>query len=132
MNEDEAADFTYKLYAANVETYNHHHPAKPLMELENDVFMVRLNKWQRQSYRTIVQFYRALEALILNIDAKIIAIDRLLAYRDLLNLFEKTEERFIKAFSMPINDKRTIYGLCRLSLIPNKDEPGLCLLQDLT
>jgi hypothetical protein len=131
MTEDEAAEFTYKLYAANMETYNHNHPTKPLTGLDKDVFIVRLNNWQRQSYRTIVQFYRALEALILNIDLKIIAIEKVWAYRDLLSLLEETEERFIKAFSMPINDKRTIYGLCRLSLVPNKNEPGLCLLQDL-
>lgn len=131
MNENEALEFTYKLYTANIETYNCSHTSALLVELNKDVFTSRLNKWNRQSYRTIVQFYRAMESLMINIDVKIIAIEKLSAYRELLNLMDDTEERFRNAFYMSIYDKRTIYGVCRLSLVPSKNEPGLCLLEDL-
>jgi hypothetical protein len=131
MSVNEAAEFTYKLYTANIETYNHRHPAKKSKGLNKEIFNVRLNAWQRQSYRTIVQFYRAMEALMMNIDVKIIACEKVFTYSRLLSLMDDTEERFRKAYYMAIYDKHTIYGVCRLSLVPSKDEPGLCLLQDL-
>jgi len=41
-----------------------------------------------------------------------------------------TELRFYKAFDMEIDDERTIYRLCAKSLVPRRDEPGVCLIQD--
>ena len=131
MSGKDAAELTYTLYAANIESYRHHRPGAVVAELSKEDFYNRLDKGKRKPYRTVVQLYRAMEALMYSIDYKIISMERLSAYNNMLSLMDDTEDRFSKAFYMAINDRRTIYAMCKRSLSPYKNEPGLCLTQDL-
>ncbi len=131
LNAEEAAKRVYTLYTANVESYRSRKPGFDLPEISEGEFYSRLTKWERKPYRTIVQLYRAMEALCLNIDVKVIAIGRLSELSNLCNLMDDIAIRFRRAFSMEIYDERTVYGMCKCSLSPRKDEPGVCLTADI-
>jgi hypothetical protein len=132
MSADEAAKRVYTLYTANTESYRCYRPCSGLTEISENDFYSNLTNWKRKPYRTIVQLYRAMEALCLNIDTKVIAMERLFALCGLCSLMDDIETRFRKAFFMEIHDKRTVYALCKRSLTPRKDEPGVCLVKDIT
>lgn len=130
MNINDASELTYMLYTANLYSCKSRRPKVCLPELEKEVFIHRLTNWQRKPYRTIVQLYCALEALVFNINWKKITIEQLKVCHDIWSLMDDIENRFRKAFYMEIDNKRTVYRACKKSLSPYKNEPGVCLLQD--
>ena len=131
ITESDAAELTYLLYAANLTSYRNKHPDTIIEELNKKAFYNRLIESKQRTYRTIIQLYRAMEALSLNIDTKIIALEQVKAYMDMWIIMDEIEERFMDNYDMEIYDKRTIYSLCKRSLVPYRNEPGLCLIQDL-
>ena len=131
MNESEAAELTYMLYAANLASYRNKNPNTIVEELNKKAFYNRLMGSKRRTYRTIIQLYRAMEALSLNIDTKIIALEQAKAYLKMCFMMDDIEYRFMDSYDMEIYDERTIYSLCKRSLVPYRNEQGLCLLEDL-
>ena len=45
-------------------------------------------------------------------------------------IISNIEYRFYKAFGVEIDDDRTVYGECAFSLVPDEDEPSVCLMHD--
>ena len=131
ITEKDAAELTYLLYTANLESYRHKRPDIVIDELRMTAFYNRLIESKQKSYRTIIQLYRAMEALSLSIDTKCVEVGQAKAYLDIWFIMDDIEDRFIRNYDMEIYDKRTIYRLCKRGLVPYKNEPGLCLLEDL-
>ena len=126
----EAAELTYMLNTANLDSCRYKNPGAEYTEAGPVAFHHSLTTWQRRPYRTVVQLYRAMEALMLNINLDAITKAQLFNYMKMLCMMDNTELRFYRAFDMEIDDKRTVYGECVRRLHPRDDEPGVCLLAD--
>ena len=125
-----AAELTYMLNTANLDSCRYKKPGAEFSEAGPVAFHHCLTTWQRRPYRTIVQLYRAMEALALNINLDAITKAQLFCYMQMMTIIHNTELRFYRAFDMEIDDKRTVYRECVRRLHPRHDEPGVCLLAD--
>ncbi|MDL2238106.1 hypothetical protein LJC56_09830 [Christensenellaceae bacterium OttesenSCG-928-K19] len=131
MSGDKAAEFTWRLYTANLASSQSKTPDKDT-GIGWDAFLHSINKSTRRPYHTVVQLYRAMEALALNIDVKAddLSFSQLCTFVDMLHMMDDIELRFYRAFNMRIDDGRTIYSECPRSITPSADEPRLCLMRD--
>lgn len=132
MNGEEAAELSYLLYTAVLDSYRSRKPGARIEEYGPEKFYDNLANLERRPYRTIVQFYRAAEAVAFALiplsDALNLAqID---AFLRLTGMMDNIELRFDMAFDMTIDDPRTVYGECVSRLVPGRDEPGVCLAAD--
>lgn len=132
IDSEEAAELTYLLYTAVLDSYRNKKPGARIEECGPEEFYGNLAKTERRPYRTIVQFYRAAEAVALALvplsDALNLA--QINAFLRLNGMLDNVEMRFDMAFNMDIDDPRTVYGECVSRLAPRRDEPGLCLMED--
>ena len=134
MDADSALKLTHSLYAAVNDAYLYRNPNASIAEYSEREFYDMLQKADKKPYKTIVQLYRALESLYLGLSPALDALKfrQLSDFMTISLMMDDMEIRFHKAFNMEIDDDRTVYGMCARSLIPRRDEPGLCLMQDWT
>jgi hypothetical protein len=130
MSNSHALKLTYGLYAAVNDAYRYKNPGAYLTEYDEDCFYDVLRQTNVKPYRTEIQLYRAMEAILFNLEIPALKNSRLACVMELSFMMCNTELRFYKAFDMEIDDERTIYRMCARSLIPRRDEPGLCIKQD--
>jgi len=133
MEAEYALKITYSLYTSVNDIYRHKHTDVCITEYNESDFYEILIKTDKKPYKTIIQLYRAFEAAFYSIapDMTILKTCQIKYLLVLINMMDDMEIRFRKAFGMKINDERTIYRMCAESLIPRRDEPGLCFIQDL-
>lgn len=125
-----ALKFTYSLYLAANSVYRHKNPGVIVMEYVEQDFYTLILQRKAKPYRTEVQLYCALELLLKCFSCDALKNSQVYLLAELLELMDDTETRFYKAFDMEIDDIRTIYSLCAKSLVPHRDEPGVCLTKD--
>ena len=130
INNAHALKLTYGFYTAVNSSYRHKNPGVQLTDLADIDFYEIIRQTKVKTYRTEIQFYRAMEAVLYSLALEAIQSAHVLCVLELIAMMSDTELRFYKAFDMEIDDERTIYSLCAKSLMPRRDEPGLCLIQD--
>lgn len=136
FNQDMYADYalklTYGLYLSVNDVYRHRNPDEIHTEYSENEFSVMIQKSKKQAYKTIIQLFCAMEAILYYITKKkeILKKCKLTGISEMLSMMDEMELRFYKAFDMKIDDSRTIYNVCARSLTPRRDEPGLCIMQD--
>ena len=134
MEVDYALRLTYSFYTAVNDAYLYRNPNASIVKYNEYDFYEILQKTGKKPYKTIVQLYRALESLYLGLSSALDALKfkQLSDYMTISLMMDDMEIRFHKAFNVEIDDDRTVYSMCARSLIPRRDEPGLCLMQDWT
>ena len=65
-----------------------------------------------------------------HLDRDLIITSQREALQTLRCIISNIEYRFYKAYSMEIEDKRTVYDACAYHLIPKEDEPSVCIMHD--
>ena len=130
ISDADAIKLTYDLYTAVIDSYRSKFPAVSITEYGRDDFEALVRKTDAEPYKTEIQLYRAMEAILHRLVIPAVRIESLHSVVDLTFMMSDTEMRFYKAFDMEIDDERTIYRVCARSLTPRRDEPGLCLLHD--
>ena len=132
MSDDYALKLTYGLYASVYDACRLMKPDAGITEHGENDFYAKIKQSDKKSYRTIVQFYRAMEVLIYSMPSKpdILKKCKLSGILEISIMMDTIEMDFLDAFDMEIDDERTIYNMCAKSLIPRRDEPGLCIMQD--
>ena len=125
-----ALKFTYSLYLAVNSVYRYKNPGVIVMEYVEQDFYTLILQRKAKPYRTEVQLYRALELLLECLSNDALQGSQVHLLSELMELLHDSETRFYKAFDMEITDDRTIYWMCAKSLVPRRDEPGVCLEKD--
>ena len=129
ISSQEAKQLLYTLNTANIDTYMYRLPGNRVTESKPGFFCSYLNKHKRP-YRTEVQLYKALYCLEQNIDARYITSEQRMALAQLRCIMENLNYRFCKVYGIQIDCKETVYAECAYSLIPDDDEPSVCLYRD--
>jgi hypothetical protein len=129
MNTGEAKELLYTLNTANIDSYAYSHPDARLRESSPLTFCRRLDICHRP-YRTEVQLYKSLCALLRGIDREAITAAQCEAASHLCCMTRSIEYRFFRTYGLEIDDMRTVYSLCAWNLVPKDDEPSVCLLKD--
>jgi len=127
MESAQALELTYDIYTAIYDSFRHKNPHIYAVEYNKIFIREMLLKSDVKPYRTEIQLYRAMEAVLQNTNVRIIRTESLENIMLMLFLMGDIELRFYKAFNMEICDKRTTYSLCVKNLDPKQNEPGLCL-----
>lgn len=130
MPKNEAKEMLYLLNTANLDCYGYYHPEHVVTESGPAVFCARLEGIGCRPYRTEVQLYKSLLFLKRSIDRDLIVTSQREALQSLRCAIANIGYRFYKAYEMEIEDRRTVYGECAYRLVPAKDEPSVCLMQD--
>jgi len=130
MSSYEAKELCFMLNLANIDTHITHCPHCDPRECSARDFYRRLDTEKERPYRTEVQLYRSLEALLESIDRSLIPHDEREALERIRAIMENLETTFYKSFGMDIAEKRTIYALCASDLTPKDTEPSVCLRDD--
>lgn len=126
----EAAELTYQLYTAVIDSYRYKNPGAVVEEYGPVEFYNNLKTMERRPYRTEVQLYRAAEAILTGLLIHALTVAQCGAVLRLTSMMDNTELRFYMAFDCEIDDKRTVYKECARNLVPRGDEPGVCLMSD--
>lgn len=130
MPESAVKEMLYVLNTANLDSYGHRHPEAHIIESGPVAFTRYLERRCQRPYRTEVQLYKSLLALKRGIDRDYIASSQREALNTLRCVTGNIEYRFYKAYGMEIEDKRTVYAECAYRLVPEDDEPSVCLMRD--
>ena len=120
----------YLLNTANVDCYGYYHPERRLIESGPVTFSLWLDNMDCRPYRTEVQLHKALMFLKRSVERDMIITAQREALQTLRCILSNIEYRFYKAYSMEIEDKRTVYEACAYHLIPKEDEPSVCMMHD--
>ena len=94
------------------------------------LFSTWLDNMNYRPYRTEVQLYKALLCLQYSVEQDLMTSAQREALQKLRCIISNIEYRFYKAFGVEIDDDRTVYGECAFSLVPDEDEPSVCLMHD--
>jgi hypothetical protein len=129
MSGHEAKELVYYLNTANLDSLRYAMPDFLLSEATPLEFDRCMNRSVRP-YRTEVQFYKAMEALNRNINREAITADQRGALLKMRCIMREVESAFYKCFEMDISDKRTVYAACAGQLMPEPNEPSVCLMGD--
>lgn len=130
MPENEIKEMLYLLNTANMDCYGCYHPERRLIESGPVTFSLWLDNMDCRPYRTEVQLHKALMFLKRSVERDMIITAQREALQTLRCILSNIEYRFYKAYSMEIEDKRTVYEACAYHLIPKEDEPSVCLMHD--
>lgn len=130
MPENEIKEMLYLLNTANLDCYGYYHPEAQLIESGPVAFCGWLDHRQNRPYRTEVQLYKSLLFLKRSMERELLIISQREALQSLRCIISNIEYRFYKAYGMEIEDKRTVYGDCTYRLVPQEDEPSVCLMRD--
>ena len=130
MNDAHSLKLTYGLYTAVNDTYRYKNPDVDVLEYNENAFCELLHQANAKPYKTEVQLYRAMEAVLFSLTLDALKISHTPHIIELTAMMCNTELRFYKAFGMDIDDEKTICRKCARSLVPRRGEPCVCLLQD--
>ena len=132
MPANEAKYLVYRLNTSNLDSarYINRNPNKKFIEATPAAFSRCMNRFDCRPYRTEVQLYKALESLESNIIRAAITEEQREALAMLQCIMCNLEYRFFKSFGVEIFDDITVYDECVSDLVPNEDEPSVCMLQD--
>jgi hypothetical protein len=125
-----ALKLTYAMYTIVLETYRSQNPDDLIREKSEVDFCKCIRQADIKPYRTEIQLYRAMKAIMSHIDISKLNPRHIQDVLELNRAMGNIELRFFKSFDMDIDDKRTVYNLCAGSLVTGSDEPGVCLLKD--
>jgi len=124
-----AKEMLYFLNTANLDSFIGAHPNTRIIESDPVAFCRRLDQFRRP-YRTEVQLYKSMIALLANIDSRLIVSTQREAVQWLRSLTGDVQHHFYRAYGIEIDDKSTVYSECAFRLVPREDEPGVCLMHD--
>ena len=113
-SENEIKEMLYVLNTANLDCFGYYHPNIYVVQSGPALFSNWLDNMRCRPYRTEVQLYKALFCLRHSLDRE----------------FMTVEQREYKAFGVEIDDNRTVYNECVFGLVPDEDEPSVCLMHD--
>ncbi len=130
MPENEIREMLYLLNTANLDCYEYYHPEVCLKESGPVAFSGWMKNRNCRPYRTEVQLYKSLLYLKRSVDYNLIVTAQREAMQTLKCILSNIEYRFYKAYGMEIEDKRTVYGDCAYRLVPQEEEPSVCLMRD--
>ena len=125
-----ARELVYTLNTANLDSFRYLHPDSHITETGFMDFNNALARTSRRPYRTEVQLYKSLLALKRNIVIDALTENQREALANLRYVMSSLELHFYKAFGIEIYDRLTVYSQCTYGLIPQEDEPGVCLVDD--
>jgi hypothetical protein len=123
MHAVDAACLTYMLYTANMDscTVRFGRSLYPEVDPITFAFIIRRNG---RSYRTEVQFYKAIQALLKSFNRGCLTSPQNNAVRILKGIERQIERHFFRVYGVDIEDDATVYRLCRAHLVPDKNEPN--------
>ena len=113
----EAKSLLYLLNIANIDTCRYYQSNADYKEMNIDDFFLSLNQ-QAMPYKTLVQTYKALEALEYNIHRSAITDAEKEALERLNTLLNNLEREFYERFKTEIDSLDTTYGTCNFHLTP--------------
>ena len=130
LSDSEIREMLYLLNTANLDCFQCYHPQAFVAQSGPVSFNNRLERGTNRPYRTEVQLYKALLALKRGTDWELLVTAQREALQTLRCITSNLEYRFYRAYGMEIEEKRTVYGACVYRLIPQEDEPSVCLMHD--
>ena len=122
MHALDAACLTYELYTANIDSYETHHPLETLYEADPIAFVFAIQKRGRP-YKTHIQFYKSIQALLQSMDWDCLSFSQKKAARCLKGILNQIGWHFYNVYGMDIENRKTVYRQCRSHLIPDQNEP---------
>ena len=110
--------------------FGYYHPEIFVVQSGPALFSTWLDNMNYRPYRTEVQLHKALVCLKHSVDREFMTVEQREALQKLRCIISNIEYRFYKAFGIEIDDDRTVYNECAFSLVPDEDEPSVCLMHD--
>ena len=129
-SENEIKEMLYVLNTANLDCFGYYHPEICVVQSGPALFSTWLDNMNYRPYRTEVQLHKALVCLKQSVDREFMTVEQREALQKLCCIISNIEYRFYKAFGVEIDDDRTVYNECAFSLVPDEDEPSVCLMHD--
>ena len=130
MPENEIKEMLYVLNTANLDCFGYYHPEICVVQSGPALFSNWLDNMSYRPYRTEVQLHKALVCLKHSVDREFMTVEQREALQKLRCIISNIEYRFYKAFGVEIDDNRTVYNECVFGLVPDEDEPSVCLMHD--
>jgi hypothetical protein len=118
----DAACLTYELYTAHLDSHELHHPEDELYEADPIAFVFAVQKRGRP-YKTVVQLYKSIQALIRTLDWICLSFSQQKAVRCLKGILNQIGWRFYSMYDLDIESRKTVYRECLLHLAPGSNEP---------
>jgi len=122
IRKSDAACLIYMLYTANIDCFNAHSP-HGTKELDPVSFVFAIRKRGRP-YKTHIQLYKAIQALLKSIEWDCLTFTQKKAVRYLKGIELEIDWHFYRVYGMDIESRETAYKRCRFHLIPGKKEPS--------
>lgn len=121
-----AKELIYHLNTANLDSYSLHFPENRRTESKQGTFE-KLLGYSARPYKTEIQLYKAITAILENVDHYCLTEEQKEAIRCIRAIAHTINHRFSQAFDLDIEDRLTSYRLCSKNLIPRANEPSTCL-----
>ena len=122
MRKADAACLTYELYTANIDSFETHRPYHIIYEADPIAFAFTIRKRGRP-YKTHIQFYKAIQALLKNMEWDCLTFSQKKAVRCLKGIEHQINWHFYRVYGVDIESGETVYRQCRFHLIPGIKEP---------
>ena len=129
-SENEIKEMLYVLNTANLDCFGYYHPEICVVQSGPALFSTWLDNMNYRPYRTEIQLHKALVCLKHCVDREFMTVEQREALQKLHCILSNIEYRFYKAFCVEIDDNRAVCGECAFSLVPDEDEPSVCLMHD--
>jgi hypothetical protein len=130
MNTYDAKALCYVLYAANQDTFHEVSGCRRYQQINLGDFLNIIDHAPYRPYRTIVQLYRSLEALLDAVKlCYLIEQDRIYLTR-IDEHMAHLENQFLEQYGTEISGPDSVYSLCSHHLVPYVCEPQSCLIKD--
>ncbi|MFZ5973984.1 MAG: hypothetical protein ACOYU3_01065 [Bacillota bacterium] len=122
MTWTDAAYLTYMINTANIDSCQANAPNRIIRESDPFAFVFAIRSNGR-AYRTEIQFYKAIQALLRSIDYNCLTPCQKKAVRYLKGIARGIDFHFYSDYGVDIDSNETVYPLCRFHLIPHEREP---------
>lgn len=124
MRPVDAACLIYELYTANIDSFETHNPDHLIKEANPIAFAFIIRKRGRP-YKTKVQFYKSIQALLESMDWSCLTFSQKKAVKYLQGIRSQIDWQFYDTCGMDIESDVTVYNDCRNHLNPGANEPDL-------
>jgi hypothetical protein len=118
----DTACLTYELYTAHLDSHEMHYPNDELYEADPIAFVFAVQKRGRP-YKTTVQLYKSIQALLQTLDWMCLSTSQQRAVRCVKGILNQIGWHFYSVYDLDIESRKTVYRQCHLHLVPGKDEP---------
>ena len=130
MNIYDAKALSYVLYCANQDTYYELSRLRRLQQVYLGEFLNIIDNVPERIYLTVVQLYRALEALLDSVKPCYLIEQERIYLKKIDEMMLRLENQFYQKYDVDICGPKSVYVLCSHHLVPYEQEPIKDLLAD--